>query len=248
MINEELKIKPKTQNEWDSVVQCLLNNGNFWVSGDKKLNSDYFLSKDNTINICNDGSFWRDDSDGISADQFLVKYGHKFKVGDRVKDSKNRYGTIMEINNFIEVKFDVPRFGSGTYDKFYGGNYWCSNENELELVEESKELKTLTELMRDGLMKTWVLYTGETINKYETEYPRDGNVGGVKKVMQNVKSFVKRLTLSSDDKLLREYGFQNECGDYTDEARELVISKLVADNKAYIVEIAQRMKEEDEKK
>lgn len=61
----------------------------------------------------------------------------------------------------------------------------------------------------------------------------------------NIKKFVKTLTLSKEDKLLREYGLQNDCGDFTEEARELVINKLVEENKAYLVEIATKLKEED---
>jgi len=63
----------------------------------------------------------------------------------------------------------------------------------------------------------------------------------------NIKKFVKTLTLSKEDKLLREYNLQNDCGDFTEEARELVINKLVEDNKAYLVEIATKLKEEDKK-
>jgi len=61
----------------------------------------------------------------------------------------------------------------------------------------------------------------------------------------NIKKFVKTLTLSKEDKLLREYGLQNDYGDFTEEAKELVINKLVEDNKAYLIEIATKLKEED---
>ena len=63
----------------------------------------------------------------------------------------------------------------------------------------------------------------------------------------NIKKIVKTLTLSKEDKLLREYGLQNDCGDFTEEAKEIVINKLVEDNKAYLVEIATQLKEEDKK-
>jgi len=61
----------------------------------------------------------------------------------------------------------------------------------------------------------------------------------------NIKKFVKTLTLSKEDKLLREYNLQNDCGDFTEEAKELVINKLVEENKDYLVEIATKLKEED---
>ena len=63
----------------------------------------------------------------------------------------------------------------------------------------------------------------------------------------NIKKFVKTLTLSKEDKLLREQGLQNDSGDFTDTAKELIIDKLVEENKAYLVEIATQLKEEDKK-
>ena len=63
----------------------------------------------------------------------------------------------------------------------------------------------------------------------------------------NIIKIVKTLTLSKEDKLLREYGLQNDCGDFTEEAKEIVINKLVEDNKAYLVEIATQVKEEYKK-
>lgn len=63
----------------------------------------------------------------------------------------------------------------------------------------------------------------------------------------NIKKFVKTLTLSKEDKLLREQGLQNDCGEFTDTAKELVIDKLVEENKSYLVEIATQLKEEDKK-
>jgi bacterioferritin-associated ferredoxin len=85
-----------------------------------------------------------------------------------------------------------------------------------------------------------ILNGGSTWKKHEED-----NL--VKDKNMNIKKFVKTLTLSKEDKLLREYGLQNDCGDFTEEARELVINKLVEDNKAYLVEITTKIKEEDKK-
>ena len=64
-------------------------------------------------------------------------------------------------------------------------------------------------------------------------------------IMSNILNKVKNLTLSKDDKLLREYGFQNNCGDFTEEARQVVLEKLVADNKEYLIEVAKKLEKED---
>lgn len=65
-----------------------------------------------------------------------------------------------------------------------------------------------------------------------------------KEGMNNVISFFKNLTVSSDDKLLREYDLQDEAGNFTDTAHELVQAKLVADSKAFLVETAKAFKAE----
>lgn len=80
--------------------------------------------------------------------------------------------------------------------------------------------------------------SANTIMQTQKDYKLDDKT-------MNIKKFVKTLTLSKEDKLLREYGLQNDCGDFTEEARELVINKLVEENKAYLVEIATKLKEED---
>ena len=80
--------------------------------------------------------------------------------------------------------------------------------------------------------------TINTIMQTQKDYKLDDKT-------MNIKKFVKTLTLSKEDKLLREYGLQNDCGDFTEEAKELVINKLVEDNKDYLVEIATKLKEED---
>ena len=83
--------------------------------------------------------------------------------------------------------------------------------------------------------------TKEFLDKYnKKDYKLDNKT-------MNIKKIVKTLTLSKEDKLLREYGLQNDCGDFTEEAKEIVINKLVEDNKAYLVEIATQVKEEDKK-
>lgn len=66
----------------------------------------------------------------------------------------------------------------------------------------------------------------------------------LKKIMTSVKTFVKNLTLSADEKLLRKFGLKNDCGEYTSEAREAVFAKIVADNEAYLITIAKGLEAE----
>jgi len=66
-----------------------------------------------------------------------------------------------------------------------------------------------------------------------------------KGVMKNIIKFAKNLVLSADEKLLRKYNLKNDCGEYTAEARELVINKLIADNEAYLIDLAKKLEAED---
>jgi len=56
--------------------------------------------------------------------------------------------------------------------------------------------------------------------------------------------FAKNLLLSSDEKLLRKHGLKDQSGEYTYQAKELVLAKLVEDNKDYLISIANAKEEE----
>jgi hypothetical protein len=69
-----------------------------------------------------------------------------------------------------------------------------------------------------------------------------------KNIMSNILNKVKNLTLSKNDRLLREYDFQDNCGNFTQSARDVVIEKLVEDNKEYLIEVATKLKKEVEER
>ena len=66
--------------------------------------------------------------------------------------------------------------------------------------------------------------------------------------MSKITTFAKNLVLSADEKLLRKFGLKNECGEYTSDARELVIEKLIADNQAYLIDTAKALEVEEKNK
>jgi len=133
---------------------------------------------------------------------------------------------------------------------YYGGNE-ITYDNELErdhttyttqefldkYNKKEEEIKIAPYNTTDGY---WELseHLANCIMQIKKDYKLDDKT-------MNIKKFVKTLTLSKEDKLLREYGLQNDCGDFTEEAKELVINKLVEENKDYLVEIATKLKEED---
>lgn len=66
-----------------------------------------------------------------------------------------------------------------------------------------------------------------------------------KSFMSKIYNFAKNLTLTADEKLLRKYGLKDECGEYSDEAEELVIAKLIKDNEDYLIKTAQALEDEE---
>lgn len=143
----------------------------------------------------------------------------EFKVGDRVRSDDNKEYVIAELKVYS---------GGDTFARKYVGNKYCSYlTKNLTLVEEN--------CCKSGTWGVVKDYQGYIINN--------------KSNMSNIIKFVKNSLLSADEKLLRKYGLKNECGDYTAEARDLVIDKLVADNNAYLVTQATALQtEEDSKK
>lgn len=88
-------------------------------------------------------------------------------------------------------------------------------------------------------------------------YDVDGNYVGIfknhelklvtnnKTNMSNIKTFVKNLALSADEKLLRKHGLKSDCGEYTDEAKEIVINELCKEKEAKLIEIAKGLEAEE---
>jgi len=76
----------------------------------------------------------------------------------------------------------------------------------------------------------------------------DETINPVKKIMSNIIDFAKNLSLSADEKLLRKHNLKDSFGEYTSEARELVIQKLIADNEQYFVDIATKKETSENKK
>ena len=63
--------------------------------------------------------------------------------------------------------------------------------------------------------------------------------------MNSLVKFVKELTLSKEEKLMRKHGIKNEDGEYTLEAKEVVINKICKENETDLVTIAQGLEAEE---
>jgi hypothetical protein len=66
-----------------------------------------------------------------------------------------------------------------------------------------------------------------------------------KKTTMSIVKFAKSLALSKSEKLLRKYGLKDDCGNYTEEAVEIVQQRLCADNEAELVKVAEAKDKEE---
>lgn len=64
-------------------------------------------------------------------------------------------------------------------------------------------------------------------------------------IMDKITTFAKNLTLSAEEKALRKVGLKTECGDYTKSAESIIIQLICKEREASLVEIANKMIEED---
>lgn len=63
--------------------------------------------------------------------------------------------------------------------------------------------------------------------------------------MSNIIKIAKNILLSAEEKLLLKHGLKNELGDYTNEAKELVIQKLCKENESELIKVAKVADEEE---
>ncbi len=196
MITEKLQVPTPTKKEYKEVVQCMLDNGNVWVSKDKDIQEHTWDEyKEDTI-VC------------------LNYYGeNEITYGYKLETDHTTYTTQEFLDKYNKKEEEIKMNIMAPYNNTMSGlEYYFLSSQDLAnpIMQTQKDYKLNNKAM-------------------------------------NIKKFVKTLTLSKEDKLLREYGLQDDCGDFTEEAKELVINKLVEENKDYLVEIATKLKEEDKK-
>ena len=77
-----------------------------------------------------------------------------------------------------------------------------------------------------------------------------GNLTGetkVKTIMTSIKTFVKEMGLTADEKVLRKAGLKTDCGDYTQDAIDVVLQAICKEKETELVEIAKGLIEEQTK-
>lgn len=170
---------------------------------------------------------------------------NKFKVGDMVRtttDSNYHGGSYNNFSDHLKGYEFIIKEIHGGWHRSEIGKYDGVREEELELVEEPKNyyhyprhITIPANFFRD-------IADGEIIS-YEPlqEYVNK------KSIMTNIKTFVKNLALSADEKNLRKVGFKTDCGEYTQEAIDVVLQDLCKEKEANLIEIANGIVAEEKK-
>jgi hypothetical protein len=191
----------------------------------------------------------------------------KFQVGDKVRVKEHIVRDSNKVDTlpvgYIGVITRIDTFPNGSYADLGDTWHWAYLD-ALELVEEEKKFEPCSNphgmipenLYLNGLLAE-NLYLNGLLGSYldscsGIEIYQSDNLTIKKQTKNNIMSkittFAKNLVLSADEKLLRKYGLKDECGEFTDEAEDLVIAKLVKENESYLIELAKGMEEEEKNK
>lgn len=173
----------------------------------------------------------------------------KFKVGDRVRVREHIVRDSNKIDTlpvgYIWVITRIDTFPNGSYADL--GDIWhWAYLDALELAEEEKRCEPCSNphgmipenLYLNGCSGIEIYQSDDLTIKKQTK----------NNIMSKITTFAKNLVLSADEKLLRKYGLKDECGEFTNEAEDLVIAKLVKENESYLIELSKGMEEEEKNK
>lgn len=163
----------------------------------------------------------------------------KIAVGDLVKFSHNEDGSCAYEGKICAI----------TEDKFWG-NYYVRFGAKYEVPVELHtgftaigKIEILKKAEKTSDCKFDLVKGEVSVSSTKTaDEPQK------KSIMTKIIDFAKDLILSADEKLLRKYGLKDECGNYTLNAKELVIEKLTKENEIYLLEIAGKFEAEEVKK
>ena len=182
------------------------------------------LDRDGDVIIAEDIST----CDGCSCDSSweLIcgsKHPTPFKVGDRVRSRQPDHEYTGVISRIGKETASVKSERYGEWGcKIVDGRIATADgvwdgESYLEKIEEE------------------ILYPSSEFIKIKNK----------KTFMSNIVEFAKNLVLSADEKLLRKVGLKDSCGEYSRDAKEIIITKLCKENEAHLLEVAKAMDEEN---
>ena len=159
-----------------------------------------------------------------------------FKIGDFVKLTNNSFTEYYSEN----IPRELIKHGNTTLRNPEYSDKGCEImyiQGEYYIVKVptflscNQDLPNYTQI---GFRENKLILFCEKINKIE-------------KIMSNILEFAKNLVLSEDEKLLRKYNLKDSCGNYTSDAKELVVQKLMKDNEQVLIDTATALQAEEDK-
>lgn len=145
-----------------------------------------------------------------------------FTIGDKVKNvcaTSKHYGDVGEV-----VDINGENIAVEYEDGFTGTSSKASKHYQLyERAEEDEKSD-------DSNDRPW-------------DYSHSERSQG-KPMLQSIRKFVNNLALSANERLLRKYNLKTDCGEYTPEAKELIINFICKENEGHLVEMATKYDEE----
>lgn len=186
------------------------------------------------------------DCSGSYAGQTYELELHQDGVGFRLKGTYCNCGDGWQVGKEQNSKFKVGDrvriIGNKTCQTYTAGK----NVGYVGIITQVN-LRELNSILGSG----YYLVDGKDVweNDLElvTNEPSNSSENKVGVIMGNIKTFVKNSLLSKNEKLLRKYGFKNECGDYTQDAKDYAITLLCAEKEADMIKVAQGLADEEEK-
>lgn len=152
----------------------------------------------------------------------------EYKVGDRIKNiakphiNMGKFGTVTDIlsDGWVDVKYDDGRT-RGTFEpeKYYGKVEDKSKFTvDPSLFYGQSVLDKLADQIMDNTLLNnypiWGIKTNESLTQKVT------------KTMNSIVKKIKDLKLTESDRLLRKHGFEDENGNMTSEAMDLINEEL----------------------
>jgi len=193
----------------------------------------------------------------------------EFKVGDKVKVIKGR-GKMLEYEGQTGTVVDCQSNGYTGYLGFEGSSdriFFVNEEtyDNIELIKPFAENKPEKRICGVSGCNNNAKYSGlddsggrkyksrcaGCINRKSQVSNNDGSCPSenkpTKNIMNKISTFVKNSLLSADERLMRKHGLKDEYGEYTNDARELIIAKTIQDNEEYFVTISKNFEAEEKK-
>lgn len=215
--------------------------------------SDDYINLHEFESLCSSGTY---DSRNFE----LVIPAPKFKVGDKVKLTKilssNAKYAGYSIGKIFEVEKEDLSSTHNVLVSYDGYKQNWLNREELELIQDNQPILfddnvSISQIQENMWYRSMWYRSIGNFAKLDIEpfgvYPINNN----KKtnIMSKITSYVKNLTLSADEKLLRKYGLHDDCGNTTYDGKEAIMENFYnsKENQDYLISIAKGLEEEANK-